>query len=627
MARYDIPMPMVAGVTPEYYPTNYPIQTASGALYYVQIDPSGDVVYYKSTDRGLSWGSPVSVNSAANLCLATWYDRWSSSSGDVIHIAYTDGTSDDVLYRPLDTATDTLGTETVVFAGASAVAAQCILSIVKSRGGNLYCAFNMDSGTEEGFYRSTDSGATWGVRANVGEAVLDYFILVPGFAADTNDIMCIYWDRSADEISRKNYDDSGDSWGETSIAGTMADSAASTDSPQFSCITDLANSRALLAAWSARDTANADLRFWTITDAAITESATNVVLNSTDDQGMVAVGLATDTSTVYVFYVGKSDGSETMASAVNVYYKTSTDVGATWSAETKFNTTVRAGYVWHLQCAPRFIGNPVVVRHTSLVTSGAPSSGVAVFSPDLSATNTSVEIAVGNDKATGTTLSTTTTVSAAVGDLIVGTLVTDNESATDGETTLHTDVTVSGQGMTKAKEFTNSQGASNAGVTTSVWYLLVQSAIIDGVAVAGTLNSGKDAKAIELRVFSWPSGYTVEVDGTNTLATDGADPGSLTATGSRDLQHLWWRGIGSEESNTTVGALTPTSGWTATTGTGTTGGAAASNASVCSEWKFATGTGSGASDPTLVSADHASVLVGFVAVPPAGLGSAHVIGG
>ena len=627
MARYDIPVPNVTAAAPERLPTNYPILAASGALYYVYIDTDSVVVYIKSTDRGLSWSAPVDVGGAAVLCLATWYDRWSSSSGDVIHIAYTDGSPDDVLYRPLNTATDTLGTETVVFAGASATASQCILSIVKSRGGNLYCAFNLDSGTEEGFYRSTDSGGTWGARSNVGEAALDRFILMPGFAADTQDIICIYWDISNDEISRKNYDDSGDSWAteaEASIATSMVEGSIATDTPQFSAVSDLSNSRILLAAWSARDLANADLRFWTITEAAITESATNVVLNSTDDQGMVAVGLATDTSTVYVFYVGKSDGSETMNTAVNIYYKTSTDVGATWSAETKLNTTVGAACVWHLQCAPRFIGNPVVIRHCS---QAGTTTGVMVINTELSVTNASVEFAVGNDKTTGTSLAATTTVSAAAGELIVATLVTDNESATDGATTLHTSVTIGGTGMTKASEFTNSQGSANAGMTTSVWYLLVQSAIIDGVAVAATLNTGKDAKAIELRVFPWPSSYTVEVDGTNTLATDGADPGSLTATGSRDLQHLWWRGIGSEEATGTVGALTPTSGWTATTGTGTTGGAAATNASVRSEWKLATGTGSGASDPTLVSADHASVLVGFAAIPPGGVGSAHVIGG
>lgn len=258
----------------------------------------------------------------------------------------------------------------------------------------------------------------------------------------------------------------------------------------------------------------------------------------------------------------------------------------------------------------------------------ASYSGTVGF-PDIGAAQhiaqSGADIASGNDKTTSTSIAATTTINANAGDLIIATLTSDNEDTADGETSLHTSVTINAVSMTKAKEFTNAQGAANAGVTVSVWYLLAQSAIVNGVAVAGTLNTGKDAKAIELRVFPWPSGYTVRVDGTGTLANDAADPGSLTATGTLDFEHLWWRGIGSEESNTTVGSITSTSGWTGTTGTGTTGGAAASNISVRSEWKVSTGVSSGASDPTLVSADHASALVGFVAVPPAGISSSLFI--
>lgn len=271
------------------------------------------------------------------------WEEWKTpgDSGTKIWMWYFDQTADDVYCRYLDTADDSLGTEVVVFAGASTAAGtNTNISGTKSRGGNLYVAFDIDGGTETGFYRSTDSNTSWGARTDVNEATSDYYFLVPGFAADNQDAMAIYWDRSADEISRKIYDDSANSWAETSIAGTMADVASSTAAPQFSVTVSAAASKIYLVAWSNADTANADLRFWAIDETSITEG-TNVVLNSTDDQGMCAIGLATDTTTIYVFYGGKSDGSETFPTAINIYYKTSTDAGTTWSSETRLSTVTR----------------------------------------------------------------------------------------------------------------------------------------------------------------------------------------------------------------------------------------------------------------------------------------------
>jgi hypothetical protein len=181
-------------------------------------------------------------------------------------------------------------------------------------------------------------------------------ILVPGFAADDQDIMAIFWDASANEVSRYVHDDSGNSWAETSIAGTMVEQNAATAYPHFDAAVDLANSQIVITAWSAVDAANADLRCWTVSESAITETAANVVLNGTDDQGLCAVGIDTSTGHWYVAYGGKSDGSETFASggalpAINLYFKASTDGGATWSPETLL-TNVQADIRW-INTVPR----------------------------------------------------------------------------------------------------------------------------------------------------------------------------------------------------------------------------------------------------------------------------------
>jgi hypothetical protein len=369
MAHYDIPFGHgLQGNQMQQSQANWLVRVASGDLYFFFIPQDLRLYYAKSIDSGVVWGTPVVVyNVVATNMVGVWYDRWTdAASGDVIHIAFCETGTDDIHYRSLTVTTDTLGSDVVVFAGTSVVTAtgDCMLSITKARGGNLYIGFDMDGGAETGFYRSTDSGATWGARTDLNEVTSDYYVLVPGFAADNQDIMAIYWDRSADEISRKVYDDSANSWAETSIAGTMADVNSLTDGQQLGIATDLANSRIFLAAWSGRDTVNADLRFWHVSESAITEQ-TNVVLNSGDDQAMCTVALETDTGDIYVFYGGKSDGSEeaTGTSVLNIYYKVSTDDGATWGAETKLNTSPVAQYTF-LTCTPRFTGGNYGVLYT-----------------------------------------------------------------------------------------------------------------------------------------------------------------------------------------------------------------------------------------------------------------------
>jgi hypothetical protein len=166
--------------------------------------------------------------------------------------------------------------------------------------------------------------------------------------------MCFFWDFSANEISRKLYDDSANSWAESSISGSMTELG---NYRNFAAAVDLTNSQNILVAWSGVDTGNADLRCWKVTEGAITE-VTNVVLNSTDDQGLCAIAIDVNTNYWYVFYAGKSDGSETWSTSLNVYYKVSQDAGTTWGAETKLSS-FPAGLKM-LYCTPRFTGKYMI---------------------------------------------------------------------------------------------------------------------------------------------------------------------------------------------------------------------------------------------------------------------------
>lgn len=321
--------------------SKYIVETISGNIYNFTYTPSptayGTINYSKSTDKAKTWNDPVFLRASTNTIsyISVYYDRWSNINADLIHILFVDDTTDDVIYMNLNTSTDVLSAEVVVF-NASSTAVDGFISIARMRGGNLIAGGCVDAGEEPFFKKSTDVGVNWSDIANAYEATTDQLILLPGFATDTNDAICIYWDASANEISRKLYDDSGNSWGETSISGSMVDLLATIAYPNFSAAIDLTNSQIVLVAWENTDTVGADLKCWTVTEGAITAKS-DVVTASSDDQGLCFISIDTVTNYLTCFYCGKSDGSETWLTSLNIYYKISQDGGTTWGDETKLS--------------------------------------------------------------------------------------------------------------------------------------------------------------------------------------------------------------------------------------------------------------------------------------------------
>jgi hypothetical protein len=347
--------------------TNYVVQTPTGVLYVIYVQNNSDVYYRKSTNNGMQWGPPTSVFVGTVVALSVWYDRWSNISAGLIHMAYTESGGSDTLYRTINTeSSDALSTQTTIFAGVSA-ATGCFLSISRARGGNVYCRTMIDAGAEGGFFRLPNANVpngAWDAARTINEAnaTTDQMILLPGWAADNQDMIAIFWDASADEISRQIYDDSANSWAETSISTGMVDQVATTSFPHFAAAVDITNSRHLVVAWNAVDGASADLLGWVVTESAITAFTTPVVSNGTDDQGLCAIGIDTSTTCWCVFYGGKSDGSETYLTSINIYYKTSTDAGATWGPEILL-TGNPLDIAW-LCCTPRYKPPYLVAYHS-----------------------------------------------------------------------------------------------------------------------------------------------------------------------------------------------------------------------------------------------------------------------
>lgn len=348
----------------------YIVQTPSGVLYVVYCDTGSDLAFRKSSNGGLTWSAPTIIFAGTLTAHSIWYDRWSNISAGLIHCTYIESATDDILYRTVNTeSSDALSTQTSIFAGASTLAGGWI-SVTRAVGGNVYCYGCIDAGSEGGFYRLPNANVpngAWDAARTSPEALAttDQAILVPGFAADNQDIMCMFWDASANEVSRYIYDDSANTWAETSISGSMTDQAASTAFPHFAAAVDLTNSKIILIAWNGVDTANADLLGWTVTESAITAFTTSVVLNGTDDQGLAAISIDTSTGYWWAYYGGKSDGSETFLTSINIYCKCSKDSGATWGPETLL-TTRAADITWLIACPRLYSGPPLVMYHNDI---------------------------------------------------------------------------------------------------------------------------------------------------------------------------------------------------------------------------------------------------------------------
>ena len=310
----------------------------SGANRYLFfIDGNDDIVYRKSTNRGKTWGAAVVIHASTYEWISVWFDQWTpGDSGTIVHIWGITASVDDVNYLSLDISSDTIGntgTPIVVFNGVSVLGGgNGGISGAKSKGGNLLVVFDIDGGTEVGTYRSTDAGATWGVRADANEAAsTDYYLLFPGNEADTQDMWLVFWDRSASAISLKTYDDSADSWAETSVATSMTAVLTTTVNAQFSGTMRASDSHLLLAAWSARDSATGDLLTWDINGAGSITAKGNIHTDTDDCHGIVLTLNAAEA--VFAAYIGKGDGSQTVSTAVTVNRKGSSDGMANWSAE------------------------------------------------------------------------------------------------------------------------------------------------------------------------------------------------------------------------------------------------------------------------------------------------------
>lgn len=140
--------------------------------------------------------------------------------------------------------------------------------------------------------------------------------------------------------------------------------------------------------------------------------------------------------------------------------------------------------------------------------------------------------------------------------------------------------------------------ASVAGAVVGIFYTTASFQLNTGGTIPFNLAAVKTAHAASCWEFTIPTGATVTVVGTEQKADDAASTqvSSLTVSGLTLMEHLFVRAWATE--NDTLESATYTSGWTAFTSTGTTGGTNTSNMVVSGEWIIASSTTSQKSFPT-----------------------------
>ena len=307
------------------------VWTSPSVGYCFFVDGTGtDLYYIKTINSGATWGSKTAINTNLVQKVAVWYDRWTEGdTGTLIHIAYIVTGADDIIYNSLDTSDDSLGGEVVAYNGSTATGspnwANACISIVKSRGGNIFVGGWIDADAENGFAKgNADPPTSFTSKTSMADGVAaDKMMFLAGNEADADDIWCVYYDLSANEITLKVYDDSANTWSESAAIDTAT---GHTSYFNFDVMDRHSDNKAFLVLWNEHNSATADLAAWEIADSSTFNSKTDVVSNSTT-YSICSLMINQQNDDLYVAY---SD-DKTLG---NIVYKKSTDGGANWGSET-----------------------------------------------------------------------------------------------------------------------------------------------------------------------------------------------------------------------------------------------------------------------------------------------------
>jgi hypothetical protein len=302
-------------------------------------DGSADIRYSLTTSGGTSWSTTL-IETGDCLKGSAWYDKETPGDvGDIVHICFYNWTDENIRYVDYNLSTDTLGTAVTIVSsvGGFGIDGWIDCSITKSVGGNLYVHYVVD-GTAA-FYRSTDDGANWSARTScydvgVSTTAPDQVLLFPADTGDNNDIAALYFDDSAGQMSIKMYDDSANTWTETTFGVGMSTTNTFRDFDGAIRLSD----KHLIAAYNTDNNASSnDLKIYDIVLTGITTPVATVktdVFTDIDATGDARIIINQQNDDIYVAYFS---AATTWDTDNELYYKKSDDDATTWGSQTAFS--------------------------------------------------------------------------------------------------------------------------------------------------------------------------------------------------------------------------------------------------------------------------------------------------
>ncbi len=314
----------------------YWIDESTGVIVYV--DSGTDISFARTINAGTSWAL-TEIAAGTTRQVDAWFDQEiPGDSGTLIHVAWLDSsTPHRAYYRTINISDGSLGTQRTVNDTITIELGSPqnnILAITKTVSGNLLYAYSTQ--TEIDAYKSEDSGASWQTIADPFEIATqeDYFLLFSADTGDDDDAAGIFWDKSANEISIKMYDDSANTWNETLIANSMTDNPTRYN---FDASVRHSDNHILLAAHSDDDSTSDDLMTWDLTIDSIaspTVTAKTNIFTNQDDSTHVAVLINQINDDVYIAYIkGPPNGLQHI-----VFHKSINGMDS-WGSEQAYSQT------------------------------------------------------------------------------------------------------------------------------------------------------------------------------------------------------------------------------------------------------------------------------------------------
>jgi hypothetical protein len=321
--------------TDEFGPSPSVVFTDADTGYAFYIDSTmQSLVYRKTINGGATWGGSNIIDTTVNhgwTQVSVWYDQWTpgDTTGTLIHIAAASDTTGDVFYSYVDTADDSIRSSLVTAINQTTFteAVNGAPGITKGGGGNLFISVNLATTAGGYVVKSTNGGDTWSSINPSASASLDQIQLLPLLTDD--DIIAIMADVSANVITYQIYDEVADTWSGTwTTIATLTSGGGTTYDQWFSATLNKATGDVYLTFTNSIGTTGSDIEFWTFDDGTRAWVAGGYVVTASATVITPVPFYRPSTSTVYVAYA-----RGTINSVVNVYFRSSTDGGASWSAE------------------------------------------------------------------------------------------------------------------------------------------------------------------------------------------------------------------------------------------------------------------------------------------------------